>query len=73
LSEEEMKGLNGDVSNVRSWATYQVANIRGEECDVVVAPMFDISTDEVNGGYNVAVIYYRGTFKNLEKRQGRGL
>jgi hypothetical protein len=26
--------------------------------------MFDISTDEVNGGYNVAVIYYRGTFKN---------
>jgi hypothetical protein len=64
LTEEEMRGLNGDVSNVRSWATFRVANIDSLECDVVVAPMFEISTNEEKGGYDVFVVYYRGTFKN---------
>jgi hypothetical protein len=62
LSDEDVKGMNGDVSNLRSWATFQSA--KKHNADVIVAPMYEIKNDEKTGIYSVTVVGYEGRFKN---------
>jgi hypothetical protein len=62
LSEEDVKGMNGDVTNLRSWATFQSA--KKHNADVVVAPMYEIKNDEKTGIFIVTVMGYEGHFKN---------
>jgi hypothetical protein len=62
LSDEDVKSMNGDVANIRSWATFQCAKNYG--ADVIVAPMYEIKSDATRGGYNVTVVGFIGKFKN---------
>lgn len=61
LSKEDVESMGGDVSNIRSWATFQSAKKHG--ADVIVAPMYEIKTDDANNGYIVRLIGYVGRFK----------
>ncbi len=62
LSDEDVKGMNGDISNLRSWATFQSA--KKHDADVIVAPMYEIKNDVNSGTYVVTVVGYEGRFKN---------
>jgi hypothetical protein len=62
LSEEDVKGMNGDVANLRSWATFQSA--KKHNADVIVAPMYEIKNDDKTGVFYVTVVGYEGHFKN---------
>jgi hypothetical protein len=62
ISEEDVRGMNGDVANLRSWATFQSA--KKHNADVIVAPMYEIKNDESLGNYVVTVVGYEGRFKN---------
>lgn len=60
LSREDVDAMGGDVTNIRSWATFQSAQRHG--ADVIVAPMYEIKTDDASAGYVVRVIGYVGRF-----------
>jgi hypothetical protein len=62
LSDEDVKSMNGDIANIRSWATFQCA--KEKKADVIVAPMYEIKSDATRGGYNVTVVGFLGYFKN---------
>jgi hypothetical protein len=62
LVEEDVKGMNGDVANLRSWATFQSA--KKHNADVIVAPMYEIKNDDKTGIFYVTVVGYEGHFKN---------
>jgi hypothetical protein len=54
--------MNGDVANIRSWITFQFT--KDHDADVVVAPMYEINTNDTKGGYDVTVVGFIGKFKN---------
>jgi hypothetical protein len=63
LSDEDVHAMNGDVTNIRSWATFQSA--QKHQADVIVAPMYEIkSLESSGGGYVVTVVGFIGKFKN---------
>lgn len=61
LSQDDVESMGGDVTNIRSWATFQSAQKHG--ADVIVAPMYEIKTDNASAGYIVRLIGYVGRFK----------
>jgi hypothetical protein len=62
LTEDAVKAMNGDVANIRSWITFQFT--KDHDADVVVAPMYEINTNDTKGGYDVTVVGFIGKFKN---------
>lgn len=62
LSKEDAEeSMKGDISNIRSWATFQTA--KDYNADVIVAPMYEIVTDDTDNGYIVRVMGYIGRFR----------
>ncbi|MBQ9640205.1 MAG: hypothetical protein IJV06_01365 [Bacteroidaceae bacterium] len=59
-------GMNGNTENWRSYAVYEVS--KRKDCDVIVAPTFNIKYDEVAGDQEVQVevVGYPADFTNWQ-------
>lgn len=65
LSKDEVEGMNGDLTNIRSWGVYMSS--KKHNVDVIVAATFNFENDENNPGfYKLTVIGYPAIFKNWE-------
>lgn len=61
LTKQEVEqDMNGDLSNIRSYAVYRASQLHN--CDVIVAATFNVRT--ADGGYEVNIIGYPANFVN---------
>lgn len=54
--------MNGEIANVRSWGIYMSS--KKHNADVIVAPTFNLKTEENSGNYKLTVVGYPATFIN---------
>lgn len=60
--EEAESDMGGNLANIRSWAAYKSA--RKYDADVIVSPIFNITSNSAGDGYEVEVIGFPAKYTN---------
>lgn len=61
LSKEQAEvEMEGNITNIRSWAVYQSS--RKHKADVIVAATFNFKTNDAGTGYEITVVGYPANF-----------